>query len=143
ASPRRVGTSVPLDCRTVSPGYCARRQLPLLQGRHFTDADTIGAPEVIVVSRATARTMWGDEDPIGRTVRRVADRKDFTVVGVVGDVRSTTLNRESPALYYSNGVRTWPLMDIVIRSATDPASIAAAVRQKVRDVDPQLPLANV
>jgi putative ABC transport system permease protein len=138
-----AGASVPIDWRTVSPGYFAALDIPLLRGRDFTDADTIGAPEVIIVSRATARTMWGDEDPIGKTVRRVADGKDFSVVGVVGDVRSSTLTRESPALYYSNGVRTWPLMDIVIRTATDPAPIITAVRQKIKALDPDLPVSNV
>jgi putative ABC transport system permease protein len=97
----------------------------------------------MIVSRATARTFWGDEDPIGRIVRRVADARDFTVVGVVGDVRSTTLNRESPALYYSSGAVTWPLMDIVVRTAGDAAPVMAAIRQKVRDLDPELPLSNV
>ena len=92
---------MPIDWRTVGPGYFETMRIPLLRGRDFTDSDTATAPSVMIVSRATARTFWGDEDPIGRTVRRVADGKDFTVVGVVGDVRSTTLNRESPALYYS------------------------------------------
>ena len=138
-----AGASVPIDWRTVSPGYFSTMEIPILRGRDFTDADTIGAPEVMVVSRATARTMWGDDDPLGKIVRRVADGKDFTVVGVVGDVRSSTLTRESPALYYSNGVRTWPLMDIVIRTATDPAPIVSAVRQRIKAIDADLPLSNV
>ena len=94
---------MPVDWRVASPGYFETMRIPLLRGRDFTDSDTATAPSVMIVSRATARTFWGDEDPIGRTVRRVADGKDFTVVGIVGDVRSTTLNRESPALYYSGG----------------------------------------
>jgi len=138
-----AGASVPIDWRTVSPGYFSAMEIPILRGRDFTDADTAGAPDVMIVSRATARTMWGDDDPIGKTVRRVADSKDFTVVGVVGDVRSSTLTRESPALYYSNGVRTWPLMDVVIRSAGDPAPIVSAVRQRIKAIDPDLPLSNV
>jgi hypothetical protein len=97
----------------------------------------------MIVSRATARTFWGDDDPLGRTVRRVADGKDFTVVGIVGDVRSTTLNRESPALYYSSGARTWALMDIVVRTAGDPGPVLAAIRRTVHAIDPELPLSNV
>ena len=143
-SPRcRAGASVPIDWRTAGPGYFETVRIPLLRGRDFTDSDTATAPPVMIVSRATARTFWGDDDPIGRIVRRVADRKDFTVIGVVGDIRSTTLNRESPALYYSAGDRTWPLMDIVVRPAGDSASVLAAIRQKVRAIDPELPLSNV
>jgi putative ABC transport system permease protein len=137
------GAGVPVDWRTVSPGYFATMGIPVLRGRVFTDADTANAPDVMVISRATARMMWGDDDAVGRIVRRSADKKEFTVVGVVGDVRSATLNAEAPTLYYSNGVRTWPLMDIVIRTSTDTASMVAAVREIVRRKDPDLPLANV
>jgi putative ABC transport system permease protein len=135
--------SVPVDWRVVSPGFFATLGIPVLRGRDFAAGDTATAPAVMIVSRSTARTFWGDEDPIGRIVRRVADKKDFTVVGVVGDVRSTTLSRESPALYYSSGAMTWPLMDIVVRPAGDPAAVMAAVRQAVRAIDPDLPLSNV
>jgi putative ABC transport system permease protein len=134
---------VPVDWRVVSPGFFETIKIPLLRGRDFSESDTATAPSVMIVSRATTRTFWGDDHPLGRTVRRVADAKDFTVVGVVGDVRSTTLNRESPALYYSSGARTWPLMDIVVRTDGDPASVMSAVRQKVRELDPELPLSNV
>jgi putative ABC transport system permease protein len=137
------GTPVQVDWRVVSPAFFEAMRIPLLRGRAFADGDTATAPTVMVVSRATARRFWGDDDPIGRTIRRVADSKDFTVVGVVGDVRSTTLNRESPALYYSSGTVTWPLMDIVVRMAGDATPVMAAIRQKVRELDPDLPLSNV
>jgi putative ABC transport system permease protein len=58
-------------------------------------------------------------------------------------VRGATLNRESPTLYYSSGTRTWPLMDVVIRSEIDRAPLMASVRSAVRKLDPALPLANV
>jgi putative ABC transport system permease protein len=137
------GTSVPIDWRTVSPGYFETMRIPLLRGRDFTDSDRTDAPEVIILSRATARAFWGDEDPIGRTVRRVADSRDFTVIGIVGDVRSTSLNNESPALYYSSGTRIWPLMDIVVRPAGDPAPVIAAIRQRVHAMDPDVPIMNL
>jgi len=137
------GASVPVDWRTASPGYFATLKIPLLRGRDFTESDTADAPNVMIVSRAAARTFWGDEDPIGRVVRRVADNADFTVVGVVGDVRSTTLARESPAVYYSSGTRTWPLMDMVFRPSGDPAAAMTAIRRTIHDLDPDLPISNV
>ena len=137
------GTALPVDWRAVGPGYFATLRIPLLRGREFTDSDTASAPDVMIVSRAAARTFWGDADPIGRVVRRVADKHDFTVVGVVGDVRSATLNRESPSLYYSAGARLFPLTDVVIRTTADTASVMHAVRAKVGDLDGDLPLSNV
>jgi len=137
------GASVPIDWRTVSPGYFETMRIPLLRGREFTDSDSVNAPEVMILSRATARAFWGERDPIGQTVRRVADGKDFTVVGVVGDVRSTTLNNESPALYYSSGTRIWPLMDIVVRPNGDPAPVIAAIQKHVHAMDPDVPIMNL
>jgi putative ABC transport system permease protein len=135
--------SVSIDWRVVSPGFFQTVRIPILRGRDFSDSDVDSAPSVMIVSRATARILWGDDDPVGRTIRRVADKKDFTVVGVVGDVRGTTLNRESPTLYYSSGTRTWPLMDVVLRSDVDEAALMASVRREVRKLDPELPLSNV
>jgi putative ABC transport system permease protein len=137
-----AGTSVPIDWRIVGSGYFATVKIPLLRGRDFTDADTGPTSNVMIISVAAGRSLWGDADPMGRTVRRVADGADFTIVGVVGDVRSRTLNRESPALYYPAG-RAWSLMDIVVRPVGDAASVMSGVRQIVRELDPEVPLTNV
>jgi predicted permease len=81
-------TLVPIDWRIVSPGYFKVMNIPLLRGRNFTGADDDKAPHVLIISQATAKTFWGKEDPIGRTLRRSADPKTpFTVIGVVGNVR--------------------------------------------------------
>jgi predicted permease len=137
------GTPVPMDWRIVSPGFFDTLRIPLLRGRDFADSDTAAAPQVVIVSRAAAQMLWGSDDPIGRPVRRPADGKEFTVVGVVGDVRSTTLNQESPALYYSSMARTWPLMDIVVRPAGDAATVMTAIRRTIRGLDAEVALANV
>ena len=135
---------VPIDWRIVSPGYFKTMGIPLLRGRDFTDADTATSQPVIIVSQATAKKFWGDADPIGRTLTRSADRKTaFTIVGVVGDVRATALNLESPALYYPIGFRVSGLMDVVIRTSASPEALLPAIRQKVHEVDSQLALANV
>lgn len=136
-------TAVPIDWRIVSPGYFKTMGIPLLRGRDFTDADGPTATKVMIISRATARKFWGAADPIGRTLRRSADpRTAITVVGVVGDVRSTALTQESPALYYPMAARVWPLMDIVVRTDGPPDALLPAIRQRVHELDPELALAN-
>ena len=98
----------------------------------------------MIVSGATAKKFWGDADPLGRTLTRTADRQTpFTIVGVVGDVRSTTLNQESPALYYPVAARVAPLMDVVVRTSGSPESLLPAIRQRIREIDQELALANV
>jgi putative ABC transport system permease protein len=137
--------AVPIDWRIASPSYFKTMGIPLLQGRDFTDADgPAPALPVTIVSQATAKKFWGDADPIGHTLRRSADpRIAFTIVGVVGDVRSTALNQESPALYYPVASRVWPVMDIVVRTDGSPEALLPAIRQKVHELDAELALGNV
>ena len=137
-------TLVPVDWRDVSPGYFATMNIPLLRGRDFTDADSSTTTGVLIVSHSTARKFWGDADPLGRVLHRSAAPKfAFTVIGVVGDVRDTALNQESPQLYYPIAARVASLMDVVVRTSAAPNSVLPAVRQKIRELDPQLALANI
>ena len=136
-------SAIPIDWRIVSPGYFQTMAMSLLRGRDFSDADGPRTPAVAIVSQATARKFWGDVDPLGRTLRRTADGRTFTVVGVVSDVRSTALNQESPALYYPMASRVWPLMDIVVRADVPPETLLPTLRQKVHALDAELPLATV
>jgi len=142
-SPLPPDTPIAIDWRIVTPGFFLTMGIPMLRGRDFTDADSSLTAAVTIVSQTTARRFWGDSDPIGRTLHRAGDRRTFTVVGVVGDVRSTTLNQESPAMYYPSAARVWPLMDVVVRTDANPEALIPAVREKVRQLDAQLPLANV
>jgi len=139
-SPLPPDTLVPIDWRVVSPGFFKALGIPLLRGRAFTDGD---ATPVTIVSLATARKFWGDSDPIGRMLHRNGDSKGVTVVGVVGDVHTTALNQDSPALYYPMARTVWPLMDVIVRGDGDPHLALPAARQKVRELDPLLPLSNV
>jgi len=137
-------TAIPTDWRIVSPGFFRAMEVPLLRGRDFTDGDTRTAPPVMIVSQATAQKFWGNDDPIGRVIKQLGpDALSWTVVGVVGDVRSTALVRESPAMYLASASRVWPVMDVVVRVDGSPESVLPAIRQRVRQIDPELPLATV
>jgi len=137
------GASLPIDWRIVSPGYFHLMGIPLLSGREFDGHDTAGLSDGIVVSRATARKFWGNENPIGKRLHRPTQTNSFQVVGVVGDVRHESLNEEYPALYFSATGRVGPLMDIVMRTNVRPDSVVAAARSRIQKLDPDLPLSNV
>jgi len=144
ASALPPSTLVPIDWRDVSPGYFATMNIPLLRGRNFTDADNSTTAGVLIVSQSTARRFWGDLDPIGRILHPSAVPKlAFTVVGVVGDVRDTALNQETPQLYYPTAARLTGLVDVVVRTSAAPDSVLPAVREKIRELDPELALANI
>ena len=139
------GTAVPIDWRSVSPGYFDAMHIPLLRGRTFTDADDRTAPLVTIVSQSTAQKFFGDADPIGKALRPSAKPElAYAIVGVVGDVRDQALNQETPSLYYSIPQRgSWPLMDVVVRTDGSPESLLPSIRQRIHDLDAGLALANV
>ena len=139
------GTAVPIDWRSVSPGYFDTMRIPMLRGRTFTDADIRTAPLVMIVSQATAQKFFGDTDPIGKALRPTAKPElAYTIVGVVGDVRDQALNQETPSLYYSIPQRgSWPLMDVVVRTDGSPEALLPAIRRRIHDLDAGLALANV
>jgi putative ABC transport system permease protein len=134
----------------VSSSYFKTMSIPLLRGRVFTDADGPSTSPVAILSQDAARKLWGEADPIGRTFYRAADPKTvFTVIGVVGDVRSTALNQQSPALYYPLAWRTGPyrpkvvVMDILVRTGGTPEEFVPALRQRVHELDAEIPMANI
>jgi len=143
-------TPAAIDWRMVSGSYFKTLSIPILRGRTFTDSDGPNSPPVSIVSQETAKKLWGDADPIGRTFYRAADPKTvFTVVGLVGDVRSTALNQQSPALYYPIA---WHIgqyrpkvivMDIVVRTQGSPEPLLPTLRQKVHELDSDAPMANI
>ena len=137
------GEAAAVDWRTVSPGFFRTLGIPFLSGRDFSEQDVPGAPEVVILSRRAAAIYWGDEDPIGKSLHRPTATVNYTVVGVVGDVRNTALNQESPTLYFASTARVWPSMDIAVRTENKPEAVVSAARSKVHDVDRELPLSNV
>lgn len=144
------GTPAAIDWRIVSGSYFKTMSIPLLRGRVFTDADGPSTSPVAILSQDAGRKLWGETDPIGRTFYRAADPKTvFTVIGVVGDVRSTALNQQSPALYYPLAWRTGPyrpkvvVMDILLRTGGTPEELVPALRQRVHELDAEIPMANI
>jgi putative ABC transport system permease protein len=136
-------TAVPIDWRVVSPGYFQTMGMTLVRGRDFDERDDRSAPATAIVSQAAAQQFWGRDDPIGRVIRIVAGSRDFTIVGVVTDVRQSALNQESPSMYFSIDARSWPTMDVALRTDLPPDSLLAVVRRTVRGIDPDLPIAQV
>jgi len=136
--------SIPIDWRSVSPGYFRTMEIPLLRGRQFTDGDTATGPNVMIVSQGLAERVWGSEDPLGRAMRIVGSGKVYTVIGVVGDARNSALNAEPyPTMYYSTNAVTWPTMDVVVRIAQDPYGGLQGARQRLRELDPDLSMFSV
>ena len=138
----------------VTPGYFRLMGIPLLRGRGFDAPDADGAAPVVVVSAATARRYWPGEDAIGKRIRVVWDADWRTVVGVAGDVRQYALSGRAPdditgALYmpYPQSValdrRIPRSMALFVRPSGEPSRVAARLRERVRGVNPDLPVDEV
>ena len=132
-----------VEFRAVSEDYFQTAKIPLLAGRFFSKQEHDDTQPVVIVNEAMAKQIWAGEDPIGK---RVGDDQEATVVGVVGNIKNFGLLREPvPEMYAPYTVKTfWPdmrwRMRLLVRSTSDVASIAAAVRREVQAVDPAQPL---
>ena len=141
------GTQIPIDWRVVSPGFFRVLHIPLLAGRDFTERDSPDSMPVMIVSRSMARKFWGADDPVSKVVHLVNARgtqvADYTVIGVVGDVRNNTLNEELPTMYYSSSYRLWPAMEVVVRTHGVPEATLPAARRVLNALDADLPISAV
>jgi putative ABC transport system permease protein len=133
------------DHVVASEGYFRAVGIPLLRGRLFGSGDTVDAPHVALVSESLASKQWPGHDAIGRSIEfggMDGDLRLLTVVGVVGDVRYTSLESQPRPVVYVN-YRQRPMYNsdftVVIRSSTDPAVTLAAARKIVTQLDPTLP----
>jgi predicted permease len=130
----------------VTRGYARATGTPVVAGRELTDADAENAPLAVLMNEGAARKYWNDpERAIGARVNVWG--RERTVVGVIGDVRDMPWHtRAVPALYLPQPQpQTWSFqpMFLVVRSDVDPQTMIEPVRRALRDIDPELPLANV
>ncbi|PZR72687.1 MAG: ABC transporter permease [Chthoniobacterales bacterium] len=136
----------PIPIGVVSPGYFAALKIPLLQGRFFTAGDAEGQAEVALVNETMARHYWPGENPLGKKIGVGCDKGEpcRTVVGVVGDIRHEGLADEpKPEVYTSHLQFPVNNMSLVLRSESDPLSLVSAVRNAVRALDKDQPIALV
>jgi putative ABC transport system permease protein len=135
----------PLTVMTiVAPGTFAALGIPLKTGRDFDAGDLGSRPLVAVVNEALARSSFGGENPIGRTIFCLFDRADpMTIVGVVGDVRQQNpAIAPAPECYmpYQQHQYNSNTLNVVIRTAGDPTALSGAVRQAAAEVSPEVPV---
>ncbi|HVT58307.1 MAG TPA: ABC transporter permease [Thermoanaerobaculia bacterium] len=127
----------------VSPGYFRALGIPIVRGRAFTPRDGAEDPSALIVNQALARQVWPGEDPVGKRVS-IGRGAKLTVVGVAGDVRNDGLSSQpAPALYVPMAAAQRSTMKLFVRTAGDPAAVAAAVRTAIWDLDPELPISEI
>ena len=130
----------------VTAGYFETMGIPLRHGRLFGERDMRPAPvRPVIVSESFARRAFSDQDPIGRRIRfgGPANRLWDVVVGVVGDVKQTSLAATNlDAVYVTTSQWLWaetPLW-LVVRARGDAATLAPPIRETVWSVDKDQPI---
>jgi putative ABC transport system permease protein len=138
------------DLRVISPDYFSTMQIPLVNGRRLTDQDTTTTPPVIVINESFARIFFQGVDPVGRRLSINGLGPPIPVftgeiAGVVGDVKHRGLEEGAqPEMYISYLQDTvWPVMNLVIRTNSDPAGFVSPVRRELQSIDKGQPYFNV
>ncbi|MGH9813574.1 MAG: ABC transporter permease, partial [Candidatus Acidiferrales bacterium] len=127
------------EVRIVSPSYFRALRVALLQGRDFNVSDGAAGLPVVIVSESLARKYWGTESPLGKRIRRPEpDAPWMTIVGVSGDVRHGGLDTDARPTWYLPFAQVQETgATLLVRSASDPSTVASAIRAQVRALDAQ------
>jgi putative ABC transport system permease protein len=135
----------------VTPRYFETMRIPLRRGRLLDEHDTAGAPVAVVINESFARREFRRQDPIGQRLHVGPDlghveRPWATIVGVVGDVKQSSLAVGEEDAFYINTTQ-WPfpdrLLSLVVRARGNAMALAPAVRNAIWSVDKDLPVVRV
>src|SRR5437588_61560 len=125
----------------ISPGWLRTLGIPLLAGREFNEQDIADQPNVILISASGAKTVFGNENPIGKTLLITSGSVPVEIVGVVGDVRSIRLDQHNDMEFYRPFAQeNFPFLTITVHSPLPPESVTKLVQSRLRTIDPSLAL---
>ena len=137
--------------RQVSTNYLRAMNIPLRQGRYFESSDNAQSVAVAIINETMARQYWPGENVLGRRFK-LGDPDENTpwieIVGIVADVRQMGIDEPVKAEMYfpyqqDNGSIWYVPRDLAIRTNGDTSNLVGAVRQVIREVDPDQPVSNV
>jgi putative ABC transport system permease protein len=134
-----------VDRRYVSSGYFRTMSIPLRQGRLFDESDRKRV--VAILSEKIASLLWPGEDPIGKRIREGDHDPAREVVGVVGDIRGSALEKDPSAAmylpYWQGDISDLSEMALMVRTNVDSQSMAGVLREEIRKLDAETPIAEI
>jgi putative ABC transport system permease protein len=160
--PASIGEVPIVNFAMVSPEYLSAMRINVQRGRAFNEYDTEKSQQVAIISETTARKHFQGEDPLGKTVwmgppeslmppellKAVGQFERRTVIGVVPDVKGSSLAAASEAMVYVPYTQSrregWSnAMMLAVRTASSPESMVASIRKEVYALDPDQPVSDV
>jgi len=117
----------------------------LLTGRFFTEADKADSPPVVIVNQAFAKKYFPNGEALGKRISRDDTNPNWAmIVGVVADIKHRSLDAEAQPEYYLPHTQGPDReMVLALRSSQDAGTVARAIREELRNIDADIPLANV
>ncbi len=135
------GQELQVDQRAVTPDYYRTMEIPLKQGRFFTDFDAMpNAQPVAIIDEKFAQRFWPKGDAIGRHVW-FDPKRQIEIVGVVGTVKQYGLDIDGRIVVYRPSIGR--LQYQVARTSSDPAAVAGAIVRAIQELDPTIPVYDV
>lgn len=132
-----------VEGREVTPHYFAAMNIPLLAGRHFTDADASAtANRPVIINQKFAETFFPKRNPIGgRITGDPRQTRWWTVVGVVADVHHTLEGEPQPQIYHAS----YDVGDanVAVRSTLPSATVAHEIRATLESIDPNIAATDI
>lgn len=133
------------NLRSVSAGYFRTMGMRLVRGRLFEERDGVYAKPVAIINEAMVRRYWPGQDPLGKhVVSGFRASVQWEIVGIIGDVKYIGLDREAiPEMFVPFTQLPMGWLRLSVRASREPLQLSAAVRNVVRDLDPDLALQKV
>jgi putative ABC transport system permease protein len=154
-APNSTGDQPEVQIHSVDEGFFSTLRTPILRGRALEASDDSAARPVVVINEALAKLLWPREDAVGKQMlipargigplgRRLTNDTAHLVVGVVRDVKNTSLkDAAEPAAYYSQRQFPFHAMQLVLRGRGDVSTLRTILRDEMRRLDPGLPVSDL
>ncbi len=145
---RPDGEILPVDKRAaaaghdIAPGYFKTFDIPILAGRDIDEHDVADHQNVMLISQAGAKKVFGSENPIGKTLLVSSASTPVEIVGVVGDVRTRLIAKpDEVEIYRPWAQENFPFAVIAVRSSLREDAVTKLVQSALKTVDPGLAIA--
>ena len=132
------------DCHVVMPGYFQALKVPLLGGRFFEERDNLQSPHVLIINDIVARTVFPNENPIGKHLRMGFNGFSGEIIGVVRHTNDMMLESADPEVYTPYlQAPFWNQLSLTVRTSSDPLALAQPIQELVRSMDQDEAVAKI
>ncbi len=134
------------DVSIVGPRYLETLGIPILRGRDIKDSDTANSQQVTVLNETIARRIFGDAEPVGRSIFLMDEGKSrpLLVVGLARDSAYRTLGEEKRSMFFVPAQQQdSSRQNFLVRTKGEPMALLEPVKKAIAEFDPNLPIYDI